>query len=536
MSNSRKKSLSPIMSSSNFMGSGSLANALVNEAQWVGTDIAATNDSSGNRKSGTAGGDDRATNLVLWSEDFTNAAWTKYSTGTGSDPVVTPNYAEGADRLQIDSGAAGYSRLGQVVSSVTGVFSVWLKLNTGTSETLSLYLGSNTNVTITDEWQRFDISGSSATEIRIAKRDIWSSGGSIDLLIKDAMLNTGAEALPYVKTDAAAVTAVDLTMFGQIPVIGAFEGRTNLVSTVLTDAAAWPATVYAGSINVTDQGGGVAHVAITQTAGQSNARVTATITHGSATPISIEFDVRKTDGDNSDLRFSCEKSASPYTSFHEEVLSGITTEWETISITATSGAWTESKIFFDSDEKTLGFEIRNMRAHQSSAPGPAHVDGSGAGDVYATDIVSCTPTFQAAGTIVQAAAPYGWSGGGNPVSDFARFWDDSAMMVNRPSDVKFDGPDAGEAATGTALSAGLSIISSDWNGVSIGIRMNGASRVTATESTTPSGTLTIANSPAGTRVGHMLVATAKFDRVLSDYEYNAFMVLLETILGSMIIA
>jgi hypothetical protein len=38
-----------------------------------------------------------ATNVILWSDDFTNAAWIKLGGGTGSVPVVTPNDAIAPD-------------------------------------------------------------------------------------------------------------------------------------------------------------------------------------------------------------------------------------------------------------------------------------------------------------------------------------------------------------------------------------------------------------------------------------------------------
>jgi len=57
-------------------------------------------------------GQRRVENLITASEDFTDAAWALDSSGTGSNPVVTSDYSEGADRIQFDRGAStGFSRI-----------------------------------------------------------------------------------------------------------------------------------------------------------------------------------------------------------------------------------------------------------------------------------------------------------------------------------------------------------------------------------------------------------------------------------------
>ena len=50
------------------------------------------------------------TNLLPYSNDFSNSAWSKFASGTGSTPIVTSNYAISPDgtlnasRLQLDKG------------------------------------------------------------------------------------------------------------------------------------------------------------------------------------------------------------------------------------------------------------------------------------------------------------------------------------------------------------------------------------------------------------------------------------------------
>jgi hypothetical protein len=91
-----------------------------------------------------------ATNVILWSDDFTNAAWVKQGGGTGSVPVVTPNDAiapDGtltADRVDFalnggtsaDRTKAKLSQTQTIASPNTS--SVWLKTVDGSTKILRL--------------------------------------------------------------------------------------------------------------------------------------------------------------------------------------------------------------------------------------------------------------------------------------------------------------------------------------------------------------------------------------------------------------
>lgn len=114
-----------------------------------------------------------ATNLLLRSQEFDNAAWTKVSGGNGADPTVTANAAVApdgtttADEIVFNRGASNVggdiSFLSQVsISTVSAAVysgSIWLRSNTPCSVLLR-HVGSAsyTLLNVTNAWTRFALS------------------------------------------------------------------------------------------------------------------------------------------------------------------------------------------------------------------------------------------------------------------------------------------------------------------------------------------------------------------------------------------
>jgi hypothetical protein len=124
-----------------------------------------------------------AQNLVLWSEDLSNAAWTKTTgvTATANTAdVPDPNGGATASKLIYDgSGAAGSFRIFQTAVSpgllgATYQTSVWLRTLSGTA-TLRLTDNQTTQtITVTSTWQRFSVSS------------VWAGVTAVQLLLYSA--------------------------------------------------------------------------------------------------------------------------------------------------------------------------------------------------------------------------------------------------------------------------------------------------------------------------------------------------------------
>ncbi|MFA6109945.1 MAG: LamG domain-containing protein [Candidatus Latescibacterota bacterium] len=159
-----------------------------------------------NVKSGEARfeGARRVENLVSYSEDFNNVAWTKGIVGSANVPVVTANYAlapDGtmtADRIQfstIGTTSNDWSYMLQNKGGTMGrsVASIWLKTNDGSTKTIHIDGGLTAGVytigvTVTGTWQRFQVSYADITGLRMAFYIIGSVTTSADILAWGAQL------------------------------------------------------------------------------------------------------------------------------------------------------------------------------------------------------------------------------------------------------------------------------------------------------------------------------------------------------------
>ena len=137
----------------------------VTQIQWLPGNhrIQAT---SGSRKTLSA-----RVNLLTKTEQFDDAAWVKTGSGTGSVTTVTDNYAAAPDgtttatRIVANKGAgvtsSDFSLVQQVISwtSTVPVLKVWIKSNTGASQTVyARTVGTNT-IVATTSWKLFTITG-----------------------------------------------------------------------------------------------------------------------------------------------------------------------------------------------------------------------------------------------------------------------------------------------------------------------------------------------------------------------------------------
>jgi hypothetical protein len=148
------------------------------------------------------------TNLMLYSEDFSNAYWNKQSGITATyntTETLSPDGTYNATKF-VGNGTTGVLKTSISVSGVVSR-SVYLKSVTGT--TTATFKEPNTNVpspitlTITNEWQRFEMIGDNGSSFQGLQIDDITSDG---IYMWGAQLEAGSYATTYIPTTSATVT------------------------------------------------------------------------------------------------------------------------------------------------------------------------------------------------------------------------------------------------------------------------------------------------------------------------------------------
>ena len=200
------------------------------------------------------------TNLVTYSEEFNQ--WSPQATGTASLPIVTandaiaPNGLQVADKIVFNSGsgtsAFDYSFIisNIFLTSVTNyTASIYLKGENGGEQIQIRHAAgfTYTKLTLTTEWQRFDINelgsgGLRSFEIAIRRALNEPMNSSATIYAWGAQIEAGSYATSYIPTTSASVTrnADVISKTGISSLIGQTEGtlfvdvyRENLASQFL---------------------------------------------------------------------------------------------------------------------------------------------------------------------------------------------------------------------------------------------------------------------------------------------------------------
>ena len=155
------------------------------------------------------------TNLITYSEDFSNAAWAFGSlieTNVSSAAGIAPDANNSASSI-IFSGQ--YKNRKQRVTTSDGVsytFSVWIKRISGNANLALIHessaTGTSTNITITDEWQRYDVTvlgrvGGGFVFFGIQDRN---TSGFGEILIYGAQVEEASFPTSYIKTTGSTAT------------------------------------------------------------------------------------------------------------------------------------------------------------------------------------------------------------------------------------------------------------------------------------------------------------------------------------------
>lgn len=167
------------------------------------------------------------TNLLIYSNLFTNAAWVTEASGTGAYVIVTSGYygphGQPAFRLQAGQDGVGVTDYSGIVQTVTGLSNphasagaLWMKSNTDAPQVVRMICGLTTEFkTVTTAWERFSISTAVAAAtvdyLNVRSHPYYSTSTALDLLMCDAQISLGTTLIPYNPTTATPKTASDET-------------------------------------------------------------------------------------------------------------------------------------------------------------------------------------------------------------------------------------------------------------------------------------------------------------------------------------
>jgi hypothetical protein len=180
----------------------------------------------------------QSTNLLTYSQDFSQASWNKLGQGVASTPVLTANYAISPDGTQnatrfvcnLNGGTSSSDRSWMVQSftaPATSTISIWIKLNSAGTKTLVFSdSGGGTKTISGTDWQRIDGTFVGAGgEFRIGLIGGTGSSDTLDCYIWGAQAEGGSYATSYIPTTSASATRVaDLSATSTIQTAQTFAG------------------------------------------------------------------------------------------------------------------------------------------------------------------------------------------------------------------------------------------------------------------------------------------------------------------------
>ena len=249
------------------------------------------------------------TNLILRSQEFNNASWTKSGVGTFTSAITTgftdPTGGTNAQRylatIASVSDRAFVRQLATLTNGIPYAISFWVKSNTGSSQDIYFMFqgGAVQATTATTSWQRISYSATTSTTsvlVGIEAKDL-----TTDILIYGFQLEVGDVATDYIPTTTAAVSVGPTANTARLDYLGSSCGklllepqRTNLYnySEQLNQWTASSATVtanyavspdgYTNADRVQFSAGGLLYIGGTGSAGENTLSVYAKATNGTS--------------------------------------------------------------------------------------------------------------------------------------------------------------------------------------------------------------------------------------------------------------
>ena len=167
----------------------------------------------------------QSTNLITYSEDFSQSFWTKQASVTLDKGYLAPDGTYNATKISGVIGSSYVVSQGGILSS-SSTKSIWAKTTSGTGV---IHLGANQNqsnasFTVTNEWQRFEVTGTTTDVYAVDFRN--ASTTLSEVLVWGAQGENLSYSTSYIPTNGTIATrlADSISGAGSTDLINSEEG------------------------------------------------------------------------------------------------------------------------------------------------------------------------------------------------------------------------------------------------------------------------------------------------------------------------
>lgn len=161
----------------------------------------------------------QSTNVLLWSQAFTNT-WATYNGTTTDNETISPDGTQNASKVIMGAGNSATIRqaIGGLTNGSTYTFSLYIKQGSGVTAFLDISdTASTVNITPTSEWVRYTYTANWNTSLNFVDIELRGTSGSAYCYIYGAQLEASSYPTSYIPTTSASATRVADVMTVNLP-------------------------------------------------------------------------------------------------------------------------------------------------------------------------------------------------------------------------------------------------------------------------------------------------------------------------------